>query len=178
MNGRAQITRSATVLTLACLLFATGCYASVGPTIGYKTGDGVTVGAEVDGSYYIFAHGGAGLSFRKAREDDKDTSSVATTYAYIGPGLTAPPSYPEGRGCAVMTGIGAAHDRESDTSFLWRLGGGPMFDIRPESKRKDSDFAGLVFGLQAGITYWNGGVQWHLSPQVGVASILGYRAFD
>ena len=170
------------LLAVMCIALASGCYASVGPTIGYRTGDGLTVGAEVDGAGYIWAHGNAGFFMRGARDSDSDHSKVATFYGSVGPGFYLPP-YEESRGELKtggigMIGIGGAYDRESEASLIGRLGGGPSFPLWRFPHSSTSWWNELMFNCILGMSYWDGGAWFYLSPQVGVGYLLGYKAFD
>ena len=139
-----------------------GCFASAGPTIGYRTGDGLTIGAEVTSGYLYYIHGGAGFFMRGAREKQKDDSMVATFYGFLGPGVYWPVSSSDFLSETAL-GIGVVGDRETDASLFLRLWGGPSYVYK----------GGIVFNCFLGASFWDKGVWLHLTPQVGLFAVPG-----
>lgn len=139
-----------------------GCFVSAGPTIGYQTRGGFTLGGEVTSGYYKFIHGGGGFHGREARDKGKDDSTVAAFYGFIGPGAYGPFLSDE-----IMTetalGLGVMGDRENGASPLLRVWGGPSYVGN----------MGLVGNIFLGVSFWNGGWWFHLTPQVGLFTIPG-----
>lgn len=170
------------LLVLLWAVITSGCYASAGPTIGYRNGDGFTFGAEVNGAGWLLAQGNVGFLMRSPRETDKDRSAVASFYGTIGPGFYGPPSEPSSGGeirwgGLGSIGIGAAYDRESETSFVTRFAAGPSIPLWYSGNDK-AMWNGVVFNLLVGFSYWDGAGMFYLSPQVGAATILPHGFMD
>ncbi|MBI5529579.1 MAG: hypothetical protein HY897_24905 [Deltaproteobacteria bacterium] len=163
-------------MTLLPAALLSGCYASIGPTIGYRTGDGFTYGAEVDGAAFVFAHGNTGFFMREAREKEKDRSSVTTWYGTIGPGVIAPTF--EGQTLWIgNVGVGMTYDRETAISFLGSLHGGlSVMTTRLGGYGKEMGSVwdpgvhtkGVVFNVLLGMSFSSEGVWFNFSPQAGV----------
>jgi hypothetical protein len=179
---RSMLAATLLLMAVPCIVLASGCYASVGPTIGYHTSDGFTLGAEADAAGLIFAHGNAGFFMRGARDSDKDHSKVATFYGSVGPGFYATP-YKESTGEVKtggigMIGIGVSYDRESEASLMGRLSGGPSFPLWRIPHENKSSWNGIMFNCMLGISYWGDDVWYYVSPQVGVGYFFGDKAID
>jgi hypothetical protein len=143
-----------------------GCYAAVGPTIGYRTGDGVTYGAEVDGATLFFAHAGGGFFLNRPDSGTTEYSQMKTTvYGSVGPGFYVP-SRNDFTG-SFAAGIGLAYEEKGDF-VLGRGWGGPSFRVRQINDESGSSEIHLIAGVTLGTTFWNGNVWLHFSPQVGV----------
>ena len=156
-----RLWRTIVLTTLPLIALLGGCYASVGPTIGYKAGEGFTVGAEIGGAGLLFAHGSSGVFVSQAKNEDG--SRVATFYGSVGPGLYLPDQ--NGRlGGIVAAGIGMVADdrRGSEMSLSGGLWGGPSLTMGDRS-------APFVFYCILGMRFWQDGVWFYLSPQLGIA---------
>ena len=153
-----------------CLSQVIGCYASVGPTFGYKTGDGFTMGGEIDAAGYIIAHANTGFFVSQAKTDDG--SHVTTFYGSLGPGVYLPEINQTSTSGIIAAGVGMVGDnrRETNTCVLGHLGGGPSIPFGGESG------SGLVFNLILGANFWRDGAWFFLSPQFGFSSIPKFKS--
>jgi hypothetical protein len=62
-------------------------------------------------------------------------------------------------------GFGVAGDRESGANPMMQAWGGPSYVSNP----------GLVLNCFLGISYWDKGFWFHLTPQVGLFTVPGLR---
>jgi hypothetical protein len=152
-----------------CLTLASGCYVSVGPTIGYKTGSGYTLGMEGDFASYAVVHGTGGLFVsQKSIESGKRDGVI---YGGLGPGIyTLAKEERYGWLAAAEVGVASDISREKGLSIMGHLGGGPSTFIG------DLKNAPLVFNCLIGINYWGDGAWFYISPQIGAALGMWPRA--
>lgn len=74
---------------LHTVLSICGCYAAVGPTVGYRTGEGFTMGVEIDAAALVYLHGGGGAFMSQAVKEDG--SHVTARYmCTLGPAISNP----------------------------------------------------------------------------------------